>query len=262
MEPVYWFSYTVPKAGNKASENEDAVFPAGGYGCLNGNTERATFAIADGATQTSFSGMWANTLVNECSRVGLSEFSFQSVVNKAQVEWQKNLQGIELPWHAQEKVRAGAFCALAWLEIRFDPLHPASAYSWRALAVGDCCLFIAHNHTIYLSLPMQDVSEFNNSPILIPSKSEKMESIKGKTQTARGSLLRGDQLILASDAISSWIMRKPMKNMEEYLEMVRTVKKQGNESGFSAWINNLRRQGELRNDDTSLIFIELGEGNA
>jgi hypothetical protein len=129
------------------------------------------------------------------------------------------------------------------------------------LAVGDCCLFIAHNHTIYLSLPLQDPSEFNNSPVLIPSKSEKMDSIKGRIKTARGSLMRGDQLILASDAISSWIMRKTLKDHKEYLDMIRTVKSKSDGSIFTNWITSLRKSGELRNDDTSVILIELGEGN-
>jgi serine/threonine protein phosphatase PrpC len=42
---------------NKASENEDAVFPADSHGSVNGNNERVSFAVADGATQTSFSGL-------------------------------------------------------------------------------------------------------------------------------------------------------------------------------------------------------------
>lgn len=216
--------------------------------------------MADGATQTSFSGLWANFLVKHCAETRLSEYTFQNVVNKAQIEWQLSLKDLDLPWHAQEKVRLGAFSALAWLEIQYDPLHPSTAFTWSALAVGDCCLFIAHNHTIYLSLPLQDPSEFNNSPVLIPSKSEKMDSIKKNVHTSRGSLMRGDQLILASDAISSWIMRKPVKDQREYLEMVKTVKNSRDDGSFSAWVNRLRKNGELRNDDTSLIFIELGEG--
>jgi serine/threonine protein phosphatase PrpC len=261
LEPVSWFSYSIPKAGNTASENEDAVFPAVGHGFLNGNSDRATFAVADGATQTSFSGLWANCLIKHCSQTQLSEYTFQNVVSKAQGEWQTSLQGLELPWHALEKVRLGAFSALAWLEIQYDPLRPFTAYTWRALAVGDCCLFIAHNHAIYLSLPLQDPSEFNNSPVLIPSKSEKMDSIKGRIKTAKGSLMRGDQLILASDAIASWIMRKTLKDRKEYLDMIGTIKDTNGGSIFSNWITNLRKRGELRNDDTSVILIDLGEGN-
>lgn len=260
MEPITWFSHSISKAGNATSENEDAIFPAEKFGCVNGKSERASFAVADGATQTSFSGMWANCLVRHCTQVKLSEFSFYEAIKKAGNEWQASLQGLELPWHAMEKVRQGAFSALAWLEIQYDPLHPSTAYSWRALAVGDCCLFIAHNHNIYLSLPLQHPSEFNNSPVLIPSKSEKMDSIKGKIHLARGSLKKGDQLILASDAMASWIMRKPITDQVQYQNMIRVIKSAEKGPHFSDWVNSLRKMGEIRNDDTSVIYIELGEG--
>jgi hypothetical protein len=259
LSPISWFSYSITKAGNTEVENEDAVFPEAGVG-QNGHGELATFIVADGATQTSFSGLWAKCLINSCSQTNLSEFNFYRAVSKAQAEWQNSLHGIELPWHAQQKFQQGAFSALAWLEIHYFPLHPAYAFSWRALAVGDCCLFIARNKEIYLSLPLQDQSEFLNTPVLIPSISEKMESIKGKVQTARGSLVMGDQLILASDAISAWIMRRSQADRLEFLNMVKSIKSARNDSGFSNWINILRKKSELKNDDTSLILIELGQG--
>ena len=259
MEPITWFSHSISKAGNKPSENEDAVYPAEIFGCVNGKSERASFAVADGATQTSFSGMWANCLVRHCTQTKLSEYAFLEAIKKAGNEWQESLQGVELPWHAIEKVKQGAFSALALLEIQYDPLHPSTAYSWRALAVGDCCLFIAHNHSIYLSLPLQHPSEFNNSPVLIPSKSEKIDTIKGRIHMAKGSLKRGDQLILASDAMASWIMRKLVSDAPEYTNLISAIK-DDSFSNFSGWINTLRKKGELRNDDTSVILIELGEG--
>jgi hypothetical protein len=259
LGPITWLSYSIPKAGNTEIENEDAVFPITGIG-QNGRDEVETFIVADGATSTSFSGLWAKCLINTCSQMSLSEFNFYRAVSKAQVEWQKTLQGVELPWHAQQKFQLGAFSALAWLEIQYFPLHPAYAFSWRALAVGDCCLFIARNQSIFLSLPLQDPREFQNTPVLIPSKSEKMDSIKGKVQTARGSLVMGDQVILASDAISSWIMRKSQADRLEFLRLVKSIKSAKNGSGFSNWVNSLRKSGELKNDDTSLILIELGQG--
>jgi hypothetical protein len=255
---ISWLSFSIPKAGNTALENEDAVFPNPGVG-MNGHDEVVSFAVADGATQTSFSNLWANCLVNSCSTSHLSEPAFLRAVGKAQVEWQQSLQGIELPWHAQEKFRQGAFSALAWLEIQYYPLQPAYPFTWRALAVGDCCLFIASNYNVYLSLPLQNFAEFNNSPILIPSKSEKMESIKGMIQTARGSLRMGDQLILASDAISSWIMKQSQESHKDFIKMVLSYKSSRNSDGFVRWVQNLRKKNEIKNDDTSLILIELGE---
>lgn len=261
MDVISWFSYSIPKAGNKDEENEDAVFPAVGIG-LNGHQDLSTFIVADGATQTSFSALWANYLVQSCSQSNLSEFNFYRALSRAQKDWDKSVQDKNLPWHAIEKVKQGAYAAMTWVEIQHFPLHPAYSFTWRALSIGDCCLFIARNKSIFLSLPLQHHTEFNNTPVLIPSRSEKIDSIKGKVQTARGSLVMGDKLILASDAISSWIMRNSQSDQLEFVKMVKEIKNAKNISGFTNWINGLRKRGDLKNDDTSLILIELGQGGA
>lgn len=49
-----WIAATVPKAGSRAEENEDA--PAG-------DAKRVRFALADGATEGWQSGGWARHLV-------------------------------------------------------------------------------------------------------------------------------------------------------------------------------------------------------
>lgn len=249
-------SISIPKAGNSSAENEDAVFPEFGFG-QDGNNQFLPFLVADGATQTSFSNLWAKCLVNSCSETHLSEFSFEQSVKKAQTEWLRSLQNIDLPWHAQEKFRQGAFSALAWLEIKYEPLHPASAYTWRALAVGDCCLFISRSRSIYLSLPLQNPLEFNNSPVLIPSRREKLDSIKGKVQTAKGALKNGDYLLLSSDALAAWILNQTQEGQDNFLKILRDVISSKNLERLLRFLDNLRKKNELKNDDTSLIYIEL-----
>ncbi len=69
-------------------------------------------------------------------------------------------------------------------------------------------------------------------------------------------------MILASDAMASWIMRKPVTDQSEYQKMIRVIKKTDRDSQFSDWVNSLRKKGEIRNDDTSVIYIELGEGSS
>ncbi len=258
MAPISWLSLSIPKAGNTVVENEDAVFPISGVGKSN-NGASASFLVADGATQTSFSGLWARILVDSCANTNLSEGNFFRAVRSAQGSWHEAMKSIELPWHAQEKLRQGAYSALTWLEIKYYPLHPAYAFIWNALAVGDCCLFIARNREFFLSLPIQDHRQFSLSPVLIPSKSEKIDSIKGCIQTARGSLKMGDQLLLGSDAISSWLMRRNQEEQLEFLKMLLSTKKSFSSGVFENWIKDQRRKKEIKNDDTSLIFIELGE---
>jgi serine/threonine protein phosphatase PrpC len=255
---ISWLSYSIPKAGNRDVENEDALFPESGSD-ENSNGKPITFLVADGATQTSFSGLWARCLIEACVKNRLTETGFQRSIENAREKWQKSFEGKEIPWHAAEKIRQGAFAALIWLEVQYLPLQPANAYSWKALAIGDCCLFIARKQSIYLSLPLQNVTDFSLHPTLIPSKLEQLHSIKGKIQTAKGSLKKGDQIILASDAIAAWILKQSQSDRLTFLEMVQSIKNAKNGDGFTKWVNSLRKTGEIKNDDTSVIYIELGE---
>jgi hypothetical protein len=122
-------------------------------------------------------------------------------------------------------------------------------------------MFIARNQGIYLSLPLQSPTEFSFSPILVPSKRERLDSIEGKIQIARGSLKQGDKIILASDALAAWIMKQALSDRLAFLEIIQSIKKAKDDFGFTRWINILRRSGELKNDDTSVIYIELDEKN-
>jgi hypothetical protein len=256
---ISWRSFSIAKAGNRDEENEDALFPASNT--IHPSGEKPyTFLVADGATQTSFSGIWAKSLVQACSETRLSEANFWQNIASARETWQHSFDGKEIPWHAAEKIRQGAFCALIWLELQYAPLLPGNAFTWKALAVGDCCLFIARNQSIYLSLPIQETSEFSLSPTLIPSNQGRLESIKGKIKTARGSLRQGDQIILASDAFSAWIM-KQAQSADQKNNILQTINSKKDIFGFTAWINALRKSGELKNDDTTLIIIDAGGKN-
>jgi hypothetical protein len=255
---ISWRSFSIVKNGNRDEENEDALFPRS----IDKNVaigRPSTFVMADGATQTSFSGLWANNLVQACSQTRLSEAGFWQCIESARETWQLSFKGKEIPWHAAEKIRQGAYCALIWLELQYSPLFPGNPFSWKALAVGDCCLFIARHRNIYLSLPIQEPNEFAFPPTLVPSNRDRLNSIKGKIRTARGSLRQGDHIILASDALSAWIMKQSQSNNQvmSFLE-TRNIK---DDHDFAGWINTLRSSGEMKNDDTSLLIIEVGEKN-
>jgi len=258
LGPISWLSFTIPKAGNRDVENEDALFPTSGIGeTISGKP--STFIVADGATQTSFSGLWARCLIEACANKSLSESNFLLSIENARETWDQTFEGKAIPWHAAEKISQGAFTAITWLEIHHSPLNLGYAYSWKALAVGDCCLFIARNNSIYVSLPLQNPTDFSLSPTLVPSKRERLDSIKGNIQIGSGPLKKGDQIILTSDAFAAWIMKQSQSDKLSFLNMIQSIKNAKDSVGFTRWINSLRKSGELKNDDTSMIYIELGE---
>jgi hypothetical protein len=60
-------AFWLPKAGNNIDEYEDAFWPRRQ---IDASAEAFSFAVADGATETSFSKLWAEMLVRalRCSR--------------------------------------------------------------------------------------------------------------------------------------------------------------------------------------------------
>jgi hypothetical protein len=75
---AYAQAFWLPKAGNSDSEYEDAFFPRR---LKRRNGRRLRFAVADGATETSFSGVWARLLVSSFVRRAIGfEFSAAEMV--------------------------------------------------------------------------------------------------------------------------------------------------------------------------------------
>jgi hypothetical protein len=121
-------SFSVQKAGNEISECEDIW----DYG----KSDRLfSIALSDGATESSFSQEWAKELVTAFVNHDLQPLAW---LGKSQQNWQQWLENQNLSWFAKRKVGQGAFATFLGLEILPD-------LSWKAIAVGDSCLFVVRN---------------------------------------------------------------------------------------------------------------------
>ena len=75
---------------------------------------------------------------------------------------------------------------------------------------------------------------------------------------ASGSLLPGDCLFLMTDALAQWFLyaheqgRRPWEAVAPLLDPSRP------EDAFAAWVGGLRAGGGLRDDDVTLLGIEVG----
>src|SRR5687767_9899205 len=103
MEPqiqAFW----VPKLGNSAEEYEDAF----AYSAAEG-----LFAIADGATESSFADRWARDLVDQFVTspppVDAAQTAFPNWLTPMQERWRNGIDWQNLPWFAEEKAKGGAF---------------------------------------------------------------------------------------------------------------------------------------------------------
>ncbi len=111
--------FSLPKAGNSVAEYEDACWPRQAREL----SDNIHLAVADGATETSFSGLWARLLVNAYGRGRLTEAAWIHDLSKIRRVWQRAVGQKPLPWYAEEKLRLGAYSALTGVTI----YPPASA---------------------------------------------------------------------------------------------------------------------------------------
>ena len=122
-----------PKAGNRSDEYEDAFWPQRTINRTVNRSGLVRLAVADGATETSFAGLWARRLVRAYGSGCFAGSNWLEHLKREQAAWYAEVLQNPLPWYAEEKVRSGAYAALLGLEL-------FSAGNWRSLAIGDCCV--------------------------------------------------------------------------------------------------------------------------
>lgn len=253
-----WKTFSTAKSGNQSEENEDACFPED-----ENNKEVKEFrcALSDGATSTSFSRKWANLLVKTCVlELESNQQNLKAVVKKGQIQWNKSISELDLPWHAVQKTQQGAFSTLLWFRIVQTGYSNKMLGNWQVAAVGDTCFFHIRANKIQASFPFQKSSEINNHPFLLSSIENKNEILwkNGLPQKGKGAFEGGDEFIFMTDALSYWFLSELEQGkspMEEIRNMIFTGK--SNSAKFDEWIVNLRGNNSLKNDDTTLAYLRI-----
>lgn len=248
---VYAEVFWTPKAGNSASEYEDAYYPVKsvrlegkkGFGC----------AVADGATESSFSGEWARILTEAYCRRAIRE----SVTNRSLAElrrkWLSTTERAQLPWYAEQKAASGAFAALVGLTIHCDKTR-----RWDALAVGDCCLFQIRNGICVAAFPITEPEAFNNGPYLLSSNEAQNADLRAHLRIERGEWESEDVFYLASDAVAAWFLRSALDGNEPW-RVLSDLGTEDERQPFDDFINSLRDAGALKNDDVTLLRVTCFE---
>ena len=258
-------SYSVrdaTKAGNQRSEMEDAAYPAAGL-----RHEGAAFAcaIADGATQGSHSGPWARVLCERFAGMDQSQepdallAALVPAAREAFAAWEaeylaeRNAKGRALAWFEAEVMGSGAFATL--VGVHLEDL-PGGGVRFRALAVGDSCLFVLRQGKIEASFPLTVSSQFSGAPLLLASLAASSGLVASTLKTLTGELTTGDGLLLATDALSAWAMRALERGEDPVPTLLGLVG--GDErTAFDDFLAAERREKRLRNDDVTLVHVSL-----
>jgi hypothetical protein len=258
----------LPKAGSSSEEYEDACYPSR-VGKRHGR-RRLRVAVADGATESVASGVWADILARAYGSSRARTVSYQHLARVARRRWQRwraryvdQAQGQGgLPWFVESGLQRGAFAALVGLTLmeghntgmgpaNDDHLDPAGRGGWQALAVGDSCLFQVRDDELLVAFPLTASAAFDTRPALLSSNLASNVRLQERVATATGSWRSADRFYLMTDALAAWFLReheaggRPWHHLEVLTQ----------DMTFATWVDSLRQSGALRNDDVTLLRL-------
>lgn len=256
--------FYAPKDGHTQDEYEDAacvMTPLDGAGRYAGESR---YAIADGATESSFAGIWAHDLA---AHYCLGDFDGRKLGNslkKLQLKWQDQISRKSLPWFAVEKAQLGAHSTLCGLTTsQVDAGERPSRGSWHALAIGDSCLFqLRDKKRLVRSFPLTESGQFDSAPDLVPSVNH--FDIRPKIKKTRGGWKSGDQFLLVTDALACYLLQihergvpiteftGRLQSNGSFLEFVHESRADQAEVPAAN-----RNPGRLKNDDCTVVWIRL-----
>ncbi len=281
-----------PKAGHTASEYEDAFcvhLPESGVRCRVNDTPASDrpialsgvvrLAIADGASESSFSSVWAKLLVRGFCRSSVSPSSSgnpDAIDGTAQeglslqgfetatAVWRRCYGARSLPWYAEQKRDLGAHAAFLGLEL--SPPGDSTEYgTWNATAIGDSCVFQFRQGELLKAFPIEDAAGFSQNPWLLASR-DTFASQAGHLKQFHGQWRLDDEFVLLTDAGASWLLNG-LELRADPLDFLRSLKTQ---QDFEGWVAGQRAElidetPRLRNDDVTFLWFgasaPVGPGN-
>ena len=254
---VHAEAFWLPKSGSSEEEYEDAFGPPALKLTQGFKGERLRFAVADGATEASFSKQWATQIVRGCVQGRLGVPLTAEELKPLQERWQKAVHRRPLPWYAEEKAERGAFASLLGLEVFEVVTGPGISLAWRAVAVGDSCLFQVEWGQVLKAWPIANSAEFGNTPNLLGSLAANngVGLAEARVQEAEGGCGHDTGFYLMTDALSGWFLREHERGNEPG----RILRALGTNTGptFATLVGELRRAGDMKNDDVTLLRIDI-----
>jgi hypothetical protein len=241
-----WQAFQLSKQGNAVTDYEDASA---------GDPRRGRFAIADGATEASFAGVWAQLLVERFVADPGKPWREFDWIEAARQQWAADIDRLPLPWYAEEKRDQGAFATFLGLTIRRREGGPHGY--WRAVAVGDCCLFHMRGGELTQACPLTRSAEFGNQPQLLCSRSAGSAASKFRAFHGHGRWQTKDRFLLMTDALAHWFLVRIEQKGNPLAEINRLLQETSPAAAFASWIDFRRRQSLLRNDDVTLIIVDV-----
>jgi hypothetical protein len=263
----FWVrAFWVQKRGSSPQEYEDA-FWVGPDGNSDGEIQEQslTVAVADGASESLLAGRWANRLVGAfgtARSATRTRASFIAAYQKAVSGWdqevlrytaEREARGASIQWYEEPGLAKGAYATI--LAVHFSNGQEGRPSTWRAAGLGDTCLFQVRNESLYASFPISDATEFSYQPPLLASRGADTEKLHRHIKMKSSDWEQGDRFYLATDALSAWFLRANESEGRPWAPL-RDMDTVDFELEFAEWVDEQRDQGQMQNDDTTLIRID------
>ena len=249
----------LPKEGNTLLEYEDALYPkiTGSY-----EKELVTVAISDGASESMLSGKWAEFLVRlGCKKSSCFE-NFDVFINRSCRGWKlwlkshiktraRNSKPIQ--WYEEPGLNTGAFASLLCLKL--DTKNDAET-NWEAIALGDSCLFQIRDNELITSFPIVSSNQFDNRPYLLSSNPAHNTYVSAHAKRLTGQWKKNDSFFLMTDALAAWFLKQVEDNETPWISILDSTTSNSVQP-LGELVKYLRERGTIRNDDVSVIRLDL-----
>jgi hypothetical protein len=260
-------TFRVPKRGSSLQEYEDASW-VGPDGSGNGEIQQETVrvAVADGASESLLAGRWARRLVavfGTAKRATHTKHGFVAAYREAARGWDEEVEkyttereqrGAPIQWYEEPGLAKGAYATIVAAE--FNDGRQDRPPIWRAVGVGDSCFFQVRDESLYASFPLSEATAFSYQPPLLASRGIDDNVLRRHIQLKAKDWERGDSFYIATDALAAWFLRTLEAGGRPW-EPLRDLDTLDAELEFEEWVDQKRDLGEMHNDDTTLIRIDM-----
>jgi len=239
-------AFRLVRRGNSPEEYEDAFA---------GDATAGRYAVADGATESCFAGLWARLLVEEFvhnTQCGVEQWAEH--LSAIREQWWASVSGRPLPWYGEAQLEQGAFAAFLGLTLAVSDDSPPA---WQAVAVGDTCLFHTRGATLLAAFPLSESNQFGSAPDLVGSRLPVGKIDEKQVFWRDGSGQHHDRLWMMTDALARWCLSEHEAGANPWGEMESLLASSETNEGFAAWIEAARTDRGLHNDDVTLLVIDI-----
>lgn len=209
------------------------------------NIASQPIVLCDGASESYASARWAKILAeNLPDHSGFSRTWLDARIR----QFETGIKPDELSWSKRMAYDRGSFST--FLSAQFK--------DGKCLinAIGDTVAFSLNSEKILDSCPYHSPDQFNSRPILFCTRPELNPSgdftESEPPYTAELDLAGASHVLLLTDALAHWLMRKNSANAISRLLAIK------NDSDFQTFVTTERKR-DLRFDDTTMIRIQLAE---